>query len=92
MIKWFLAFFILFTTSVLAYTKTVKITVKGMVCGFCAQGVIKKFKSEPAIAKVEVSLEKKLVTLDLKKGQDFADHKIEEILTDAGYDVEKIER
>ena len=72
--------------------KEIKVSVKGMVCGFCAQGITKKFKAEPAVENVDVSLEKKLVTIDLKKDQDLADSKIETILKDAGYNIEKIER
>lgn len=49
-------------------TAEIKVSVKGMVCGVCAQGIEKKFKAEPAVQKVEVSLENKLVTLDLKDG------------------------
>jgi periplasmic mercuric ion binding protein len=74
-----------------ANSKTVKITVKGMVCGFCAQGIIKKFKAEPSVEKVDVSLEKQLVTLSLKEGQDIKDEKIKEIVRYAGYDLDKIE-
>ena len=70
----------------------IKISVKGMVCGFCAQGITKKFKAEPAVAKVDVSLETKLVTLSLKDGLDEPDDKIESILKEAGYNVEKITR
>ena len=63
-----------------------------MVCGFCAQGITKKFKAEASVAKVDVSLETKLVTIDLKDNQDLGDNKIETILKDAGYNIEKIER
>jgi len=72
--------------------KEIKVSVKGMVCGFCAQGIEKKFKTESAVQKVDVSLETKLVTLDLKEGQDIENSKIEKILKDAGYNIEKIER
>ena len=75
-----------------AFAKEVKVSVKGMVCAFCAQGITKKFKAEPAVSKVDVSLEKKIVTIDLKDGQDISDEKINSILTDSGYNVEKIER
>ena len=80
------------TSASFAAGKEIKVSVKGMVCGFCAQGITKKFKAEAAVEKVDVSLEKKLVTLDLKDGQDLADSKIESILKDSGYNVEKIER
>jgi mercuric ion binding protein len=70
----------------------VTVSVKGMVCGFCAQGITKKFKSEASVESVDVSLEKKKVTLDLKEGQSLSDDAIQKILKDAGYNVEKIER
>ena len=72
--------------------KEAKVFVKGMVCGFCAQGIAKKFKAEPSVDKVDVSLELKTVTLDFKDGQDLADSRIETILKDSGYNVEKIDR
>jgi copper chaperone CopZ len=76
----------------LAAQKQVTATVKGMVCGFCAQGITKKLQAEPSVEKVDVSLEKKLVTIDLKQGKDIANDQIEKILKDSGYNVEKIER
>lgn len=75
-----------------ANAKEIRVSVKGMVCGFCAAGIEKKFKAEASVEKVHVSLEKKLVTIDLKKDQDLADKSIEKIITDAGYNIEKIER
>lgn len=72
--------------------REIKVSVKGMVCGFCAQGIEKKFKAEPAVQKVDVSLENKLVTLDLKEGQNIENGEIENILKAAGYNVENIER
>lgn len=72
--------------------KEVKVSVKGMVCGFCAQGITKKFKAESAVEKVDVSLEKKLVTINLKDGTDLDDNRIETILKESGYNVEKIDR
>ena len=77
---------------VFAAEKNVTVSVKGMVCAFCAQGITKKFNSEPALSKVDVSLEKKVVKLSLKDGQDIPDTKIEGILKDSGFTVEKISR
>lgn len=70
----------------------VSVTVKGMVCSFCAQGITKKFKAENAVSEIDVSLEKKTVNLNFKKDQDMPDSKIESLLKDAGYTVEKIAR
>jgi len=70
----------------------VQVTVKGMVCGFCAQGIKKKFSADAAVDQVNVSLEKHLVTLQLKQGQELSDEKITSVLKDAGYTVEAIKR
>ncbi len=83
---------VFFTSAALAADKSVVVSVKGMVCSFCAQGVTKKFKAEPSISNVDVSLEKKIVTLTLKDGQDLTDEKISSLLKDSGFNVEKINR
>ena len=75
-----------------AFAKEIKVTVKGMVCAFCAQGITKKFSAESGVDKVEVSLGKKTVDLALKEGKDVSDETIRRVLTEAGYTVQKIER
>ncbi len=70
----------------------ITVGVKGMVCSFCAQGIEKKFKAEPAVEKIHVSLADKEVHLTLKDGQNLEDSKIQSILIDSGYSVEKITR
>jgi copper chaperone CopZ len=72
--------------------KTIQIDVDGLVCAFCAQGIEKKMKAQPATDKVFVSLEKKLVAVSLKDGQDIADDKLRAEITDAGYVVKGIRR
>lgn len=69
----------------------IDITVKGMVCSFCSQGITKKFNDE-GVKKVDVDLGKHLVSLELADEQKLEDTKIESLLKDAGYGVEKIER
>lgn len=97
MVKWIVATVIVhaglsaFANSA-AKNQEVLVSVKGMVCGFCAQGITKKFNAEAAVAKIDVSLEKKLVKIDLKAGQDLADAQIEKLLKESGYNIEKIER
>ncbi|MGE5085901.1 MAG: heavy-metal-associated domain-containing protein [Bacillota bacterium] len=61
--------------------------VKGMVCSFCAQGITKKFKEQPEVTNVEVSLEKKFVKLTYAEGKKLSHEKIESLLKDAGYEV-----
>lgn len=84
--------FCLMSVSALASAREVKVTVKGMVCGFCAQGIEKKFSADPAVSKVDVNLGNHLVTLNLKDAQTLSNEKITDTLKASGYTVEKIER
>jgi mercuric ion binding protein len=77
------------TTTAFAAEK-MEITVKGMVCSFCSQGITKKFNEEK-VKSVNVDLGKHLVTLELNEGQKLSSERITEILKDSGYGVEKIE-
>jgi len=71
---------------------TIEMTVNGLVCAFCAQGIEKKLKRFPATAEVLVSLEHRLVAVSLKEGQDIPDADLRKALTDAGYSVKEISR
>lgn len=71
---------------------TIEMTVNGLVCAFCAQGIEKKLKKFPATAEVLVSLEHRLVAVSLKDGQDIPDADLRKALTDAGYTVKDISR
>lgn len=68
----------------------INFTVKGMVCSFCSQGITKKFKEE-GVKDINVDLEKHLVSLELQDNQKIEKERIEKILSDSGYGVEKIE-
>lgn len=61
--------------------------VKGMVCSFCAQGITKKFKEQPEVANVEVSLQDKKVKLTYQDGKKLSHEKIETLLKESGYEV-----
>ena len=66
-------------------TRTIEMDVDGLVCAFCAQGIDKKFRKLEATADVYVSLENRLVAVELKPGQDLADAELAKLLTEAGY-------
>jgi|SRR5690606_4988424 len=70
----------------------IHVAVNGMVCDFCAQSLIKTFKKKEAVSDIDVSLEKKLVTIYLKKGASLDDNVIKETVVDAGYAMEGIHR
>ena len=70
---------------------TVKVTVNGMVCAFCAQGIEKRISKMSATKDVFVDLKKKTVAVEAKDGQVLDAKAISAEIVDAGYDVIKIE-
>jgi len=75
-----------------ATAATIEMEVNGLVCAFCAQGIEKKLRAFPATSDVVVSLEKKLVAVSTKDGQDIPDDELRSALTNAGYTVKAIHR
>ena len=74
-----------------SYALTQKIEVLGMVCAFCAQGIEKSFGSVAHVKDIFVSLENYFVAIESKDGKSIDEKQIRTIITDAGYDVQKIE-
>ncbi len=81
-----------FGLSTVVHAKTIQVTVDGMVCSFCAQGIEKKMKAQAGTDKVFVSLEKQTTLVALKDGKDITDAVIKAEITDAGYVVKSITR
>lgn len=75
-----------------AFADSIKVTVNGMVCGFCAQGITKKLNNTQSVEKVNVDLEKKIVTFNTLPGKQLDDEAIKKLITDAGYTVVAVER
>jgi copper chaperone CopZ len=71
--------------------ESVKATVNGMVCSFCAQGIEKTLMKMPQTKAVFVDLKKKIVAVEAKDGQTLDGKKISAEIKDAGYDVVKLE-
>lgn len=76
----------------LAEARSIRVEVNGLVCAFCADGITRALKKQPATDEVFVSLEHRLVAVGLKDGQDIADEVLKKTLVDAGYTVVGIER
>jgi copper chaperone CopZ len=76
----------------LAAALTIEMDVNGLVCAFCAQGINKTLRANSATSDVLVSLEKKLVAVSTKEGQDISDDELRRALTNAGYAVKAIRR
>ena len=71
--------------------ESIKATVNGMVCSFCAQGIEKTLLKMPATKAVFVDLKKKVVAVEAKDGQTLDGKQIALEIKDAGYDVVKLE-
>jgi periplasmic mercuric ion binding protein len=82
----------LFAVATGSMAATIEMTVNGLVCAFCAQGIEKKLRKFPATAEVVVNLEHRLVAVSLKDGQDIPDADLRKALTEAGYTVKAISR
>lgn len=78
------------TTGALA-AESVKATVNGMVCAFCAQGIEKRLSQMPAAQAVFVDLKRRIVAVQAKPGQALDNKAITAEITDAGYEVTKLE-
>lgn len=77
-------------TSAFAAT-SVKASVNGMVCAFCAQGIEKRLSALPATKAVYVDLKQKVVAVEARDGQTLDAKTITAEIADAGYDVTKLE-
>jgi copper chaperone CopZ len=75
-----------------AAPRTIEMSVDGMVCAFCAQGIEKKLRGLPATDDVYISLEHHLVALSLKGTGDVSDKELKKLLTEAGYTVTAVKR
>ena len=84
--------FLFLLTPATVWAESVTITVKGMVCSFCAQGIKKTFGKESAVGSGDVKLDEKIVSLKFRAGGCLHDERRETRIADAGYNVEKIER
>lgn len=74
------------------FARTIEMDVNGLVCAFCAQGIEKTLKGFPATEKVFVSLEHRIVAVEVKEGQDIDDAALKKAITDAGFALVEIRR
>ena len=70
---------------------SVKATVNGMVCAFCAQGIEKSISKMEATKAVFVDLKSRIVLVEAKDGKTLDEKAIGAAIVDAGYDVVKME-
>jgi mercuric ion binding protein len=90
--KYLLTIIITISLSAVASAETIRATVNGMVCAFCATAIEKTFRKQPEVITVNVDLNNRLVTVTTKEGQTLDDGKIAHLLKNSGYSVVKIDR
>lgn len=83
---------LLISTSSAASGETILVSVNGMVCAFCATGIEKTLTKQDAVQKVEVDLEKQLVTVATKQDKTLDDATVKKLIEGAGYAVTDIQR
>ena len=72
-------------------TPSYKVTMNGMVCSFCAQGIEKKMKALSKTKDIYFDLKNRLVVVEVKDGLTLSQDVIRKIIKDAGYEVKSIE-
>lgn len=68
------------------------VSVKGMVCDFCAQAVTKVFGRNDAVDGVHVDLDNGEIHVGLKPGMSLSDEDVESMVKRSGYAMVSIER
>ena len=90
--KYLLTIMLMFALTAAVSAETIRTTVNGMVCAFCATGIEKTFRKQSEVESVKVDLKEKLVTIKTKPGETLTDAKVKEIVTYSGYTMGKIVR
>ena len=70
----------------------IHVSVNGLVCDFCAQSIQKLFNKEESVEAVDINMDEGMIKIDLKDGYNMDDNLITKLITDSGYNVERIYR
>ena len=70
----------------------IHVSVNGLVCDFCAQSIQKLFNKEESVEAVDINMDEGIIKIDLKDGYNMDDNLITKLITDSGYNVERIYR
>lgn len=88
-----LLLFLMLAASALAQaprTRVVKIQVLGMVCDFCAQGLMKTFKKQDGVVEVRAYLEDGAISVRMDEAKVLSDETLKQLVEDAGFKVKTI--
>ena len=62
-----------------------QIRVDGLACPYCAYGIEKKLKQIDGVEKIDVDLDKGLVTVDVAEGTTLTEPQMKKLFKDAGF-------
>jgi len=68
------------------------VSVNGLVCDFCARALEKTFGTKSEVKSIDVNFDTKILTVSFNGDQTLDDETLTKLVTDAGYNVEKINR
>ena len=72
-----------------ANNNKIDVSVKGMVCDFCARGIEKVFKKEKAVKAINVDLSNQKITVELNIGETMSDSYVTKLIESNGVSVVK---
>jgi periplasmic mercuric ion binding protein len=70
---------------------TARISVNGMVCAFCAQGIEKRVNALPEAGALYINLSRKVVAVEPKPGRSLDVDRLRREIQEAGYEVTAVE-
>jgi len=70
---------------------TAKVSVNGMVCAFCAQGIEKRVRALPETGPLYINLARKVVAVQPKEGKTLDLERLKREIQEAGYEVTTVE-
>lgn len=71
-------------------SERIDLTINGMVCSFCVQGVERKIRGLSATQNVKIDLSKRIVQVWVRPGETIQDDQLRKLIRDAGFDVREI--
>lgn len=80
------------TLSLQARTQEIHLTIEGMVCAFCAQGLDALARSQDAVESTTVDMDNRLLVLHLAESKSMGDDEVIAYVRDAGYDLDSFFR
>lgn len=76
---------LVWSVAALAAGTQYRMQVDGLACPYCAYGVEKKLKQIDGVGKIDVDLDKGLVTVDVAGGVELTEDQMRQLFTDAGF-------